>query len=164
MINTRSLITLCAPLLVTSLACAEVVINEIMFQPPYAENTPEPLGEEYIELHNTDAVNPVSLNGWALNSGVDYVFAGTVIPAGGYVVVAADPVEFAVKYPGVTATVLGPWTGRLSNSGEKIRLIDGAGLERDELTYSDDGDWAVRRRGPLDSGHRGWVWQSATAC
>lgn len=158
--KSRSLSILLGPLLLAPLAQAEVVINEIMFQPPYAENTPEPLGEEYIELHNTDGVNPVSLDGWALDSGVGYAFAGTVIPAGGFLIVAADPAEFAIKYPAVTATVVGPWTGRLSNSGEKIRLIDGAGTQIDELTYSDEGDWAVQRRGPLDSGHRGWIWES----
>lgn len=160
MMKSRCLSFLISPLLLTSMARAEVVINEIMFEAPYAENTPEPLGEEYIELHNTDLVNPISLDGWALNSGVSYAFAGTVIPAGGYVVVAADPAALALKYPGVTATVVGPWTGHLSNSGEKIRLIDGGGLQVDELTYNAEGDWAVRRRGPLDAGHRGWVWES----
>mgnify|MGYP002634372329 CR=1 FL=1 len=87
--KSRSLSILLGPLLLAPLAQAEVVINEIMFQPPYAENTPEPLGEEYIELHNTDGVNPVSLDGWALDSGVGYAFAGTVIPAGGFLIVAA---------------------------------------------------------------------------
>lgn len=48
----------------------------------------------------------------------------------------------------------------MSNSGERIRLRDAAGEEVDELTYSDQGDWAARRRGPLDNGHRGWVWES----
>lgn len=146
--------------IVTQVSRAEPVINEIMFHPPHAENTAEPVAEEFIEIYNNDLFNPVVLDGWALNAGVGFTFSETTIPAGGYVVVAADPAVFAAKYPGVTATVVGPWTGRLSNSGEKIRLIDDGGVEVDELTYSDEGDWAVRRRGPLDSGHQGWIWES----
>ena len=50
-------------------------------------------------------------------------------------------------------------TGRLNNSGEKIRLRNELSEEIDELTYSDQRDWAVRRRGSLANGHEGWVWE-----
>ncbi|MFT6862839.1 MAG: hypothetical protein ACJAVK_001399, partial [Akkermansiaceae bacterium] len=138
---------------------AEVVINEIMFHIPREENEPEPVSEEFIELHNT-GVTAVSLAGWELDAGVQFVFSALNIAPGGHAVVAADPAAFALKYPGVSAPVVGPWTGHLSNSGEKIRLRNEMGVEIDELTYSDEGDWAVRRRGPLDNGHEGWLWES----
>jgi hypothetical protein len=138
---------------------AEVVINEIMFNIPRGENLPEPTNEEFIEISNPDTVS-VSLEGWEIDAGVSFTFPSVSIPGGGFLIIAADPAAFATKYPAVTATVLGPWAGRLSNSGEKIRLRNDMGEEIDELTYSDDGDWALRRRGVLDSGHRGWVWDS----
>lgn len=154
----RSFALTILPVLMFASTSAEVVINELMFHPPSAPNTPEPIGEEFIELHNTDPVSAVSLDGWALNAGVGFSFSGTIIPPGGFVVVSADPTAFMAKYPDVPAAVVGPWTGKLSNSGERVRLVDAAGNEVDELKYSDEGDWAVRRRGPLDSGHRGWIW------
>jgi hypothetical protein len=30
----------------------------------------------------------------------------------------------------------------------------------DKVDYASDGEWAQRRRGPLDLGHQGWVWTS----
>lgn len=160
-VNTNLLTRLSALLVFGSFSTlrAEIVINEIMFHSPHGENAPEPVGEEYLELHNTGSA-AVSLEGWQLDAGVSFAFPAVSIPAGGFVIVAADPVIFATKYPSVSETVMGPWVGRLSNSGEKIRLRDQLGVEVDELTYSDQGDWAVRRRGALDQGHRGWVWES----
>jgi len=133
---------------------AEVVINEIMYNIPRGENLPEPIVEEFIEIHNTDPLSAVTLTGWEIDAGVSYVFPAVSIPAGGYLVVAANPLAFAVKYPNVSASVLGPWVGRLSNSGERIRLRNALGEEVDELTYADEGDWAVRRR-RLDLGIAG---------
>ena len=139
---------------------AEVVINEIMFHPAHADETAEPSAEEYIELHNTDPNNPVSLTDWSFTNGVRYSFSELSIPANGFLIVSADPVAFAAKYPSVSSLVVGPWTGRLSNSGERIRLADASGEQVDEVKYTDDGDWAKRRRGPLDFDHRGWVWDN----
>lgn len=140
---------------------AEVVINELMYHAPHERNTVEPFAEEFIELRNTDAAEAVDLEGWSFTSGVSYTFEAITLPADSYLVVAADPDAFREKYPNVTAPIVGPWTGRLSNSSERIRLANAEGEQMDELTYSDDGDWALRRRGPLDSGHRGWIWETA---
>ena len=40
-------------------------------------------------------------------------------------------------YPAVTATVLGPWTGQLDNSGETIHLVDVVGESVLEFSYND---------------------------
>ncbi len=134
---------------------ADVVVNEIMYH-PQSENS----AEEYIELHNTSAQSQ-DLSGWKLTRGVEFTFpAGATISAGGYLVVAADAAAFNAKYPTVTNFVAG-WTGKLSNSSNTIRLEDAIGTKRDEIEYSDDGDWGQRRRqDPSDHGHRGWVWRS----
>jgi len=130
-----------------------VVINEIMYHP-----ASEQTSEEYVELYNSGATT-VNLQGWRL-SGVDFDFPDVSIPAGEYLVVAADVGAFSAKYPGV-ANAIGGWGGRLSNQGEKLELVADSGAPADLVTYADDGDWAVRRRGPDDRGHRGWVWQTA---
>ena len=150
---------LCAALSTIQSLTAQVVINEIMYHPLHADQTVEPVEEEYLELHNTGA-SPVSLAGWALDAGVQFLIPATTLPAGGYVVIVADPVAFAAKHPAVSAPVVGPWVGRLSNAGERVRLVDAGGSTIDEVEYTDDGDWAERRRGELDNGHRGWIWVS----
>ncbi len=134
-------------------AGAQVVINEIMYHPA-SEN----VLEEYIELHNRSTTN-VNVSGWRFSNGVDFTFpANTIIPANGYLVVAAHRPTFVVKYPGV-ANVIGNWVGVLSNSRNDINLDDASGDRIDSVEYADEGDWgAVRVRGPLDRNHRGWEW------
>ncbi len=131
-----------------------VVINEIM----YRSGSGNAL-DEYIEMYNSSNQS-IDLSNWQLNKGVSYTFtAGTTLNAGAYLVVAANLQTFAAKYPNVT-NVVGPWTGKLSNSGETIQLVNAGGSAIDSVTYADEGDWAVRTRGPLDLGHNGWIWQA----
>lgn len=135
---------------------ADVLINEIMYHP-----SSELVTEEYVELYNPGA-GAVDLSGWKFTNGVQFTFpAGTSISAGGYLVVTANPAAFHAKYPAVAnyVTSVG-WTGRLSNSSNRIELDDAGGAKRDEVRYSDDGDWAVRERDDADFGHRGWRWRS----
>jgi hypothetical protein len=103
----------------------------------------------------------VDLSGWSFTSGVQFTIpSGRTIAAGGFLVVAANQVAFQTKYPAVTNFVAG-WNGHLSNSSNKITLKDNLAVTRDEVQYSDDGDWAPRVKSPvLDFGHRGWEWDS----
>ncbi|CAN5254060.1 hypothetical protein BH23VER1_BH23VER1_07890 [soil metagenome] len=155
----------CAPLAAflvaaaSAVASANVVINEIMFHPPHPAGTPEDIRLEFIELHNTGAA-AVDLGGWAFTRGVALSFPAMVIPPGGFVVAAADPAAFATAYPGVSAPVVGGWTGRLSNRGETLELSDSAGTRVASVRYSDEGEWAQRRRGFPDRGHLGWRWEA----
>jgi hypothetical protein len=128
-----------------------VVISEIMYHP-----SSENVLEEYIELFNKGAT-AVNLTGWRFSAGVDFTFPNISIPAGGYVVVAADVATFTSKYPGV-ANVVGNWIGRLGNDSEDIDLDNAEGDRVDSVEYADEGDWAIRQRDLLDTGHRGWVW------
>ncbi len=137
-------------------ARADVVISEIMYH-PQSEN---PL-EEYIELHNPDAT-AAPIGGWQFTSGVSFtVPGGTTIPAGGYLVVAANAAAFSAKYPTVTNYVAG-WVGQLSNSSNQITLKDATLVTRDSVKYADDGDWATRRKDAVaDAGYSGWAWYAA---
>jgi hypothetical protein len=125
---------------------ADVVISEIMYRPLSPANPSAAAeAEEYIELFNKGNA-AANLTGWHIDRGVDYTFTGGTLAAGGYLVVAADLAKFNAKYPAVS-NVVGGWTGRLSNSGEEIRLVDQNGGTVDSVTYADEGDWAARRKG-----------------
>ena len=133
---------------------ADVIISEIHYHP-----SSEDPREEFIEIWNTDAVTR-DVGGWRLSGGVELAFpAGTSIAAGGFVVVAADAATFSAKHPGV-ANFVGGWSGRLSNSADTVRLRNSADVVVAEVSYADDGDWAVRERDDADHGHRGWRWRS----
>ncbi|KPK34189.1 MAG: hypothetical protein AMJ65_18710, partial [Phycisphaerae bacterium SG8_4] len=135
---------------------AAIVINEIMYYPQSGVGQPEDVGKEYVELYNR-GTQPVDLSGWRLSSAVDFVFPNVTVGAGQYLVVAADVATLKAIYPGI-ADVVGGWDGKLSNSGERIELLDRAGVRIDSIRYADQGDWGVRQLGPDDHGHRGWVW------
>jgi hypothetical protein len=133
----------------------QVLIHEIMYHP--ASEDPR---EEFVELFNAGVTNQ-DLSTWRLAGGVDFRFSEPlVLPPGAFVVVAADASRFAEVHPGVT-NVVGNWTGALSNTRNEIRLEDGSGDNVDRVTYADEGDWALRQRGPVDRGYRGWEWFAA---
>lgn len=122
---------------------------------PASENA----DEEFIEIYN-NGTNTVDLTGWRFTDGISFVFPNTLIAPGEYLVVAANINAFTNLYPNVTSPA-GNWDGILSNSGEKVELTDAAGNVVDSVDYADEGDWAVRERGPYHFGHRGWEWYSA---
>ncbi len=146
------------------LADSGIVINEIMYHPGHDEAAfeAEPIGLEYIELYNS-GTGAVDLGGWRLVDGVQFtVPAGTTIAANGYAVIAGDAEAFAAAYPGV-ANVVGGWTGKLTNQGEKITLVNVLGTVIDTVHYYDEGDWAKRVYLPADTwGYRGFEWSSAS--
>ncbi|RYD77700.1 MAG: lamin tail domain-containing protein, partial [Verrucomicrobiaceae bacterium] len=97
--------------------------------------------EEFIELHNPgDAV--LDLTGWSLTDAVTYSFPnGTLLPAGGYVVVAMNPAALQARYGGAA---LGPWSGKLNSTGEKIVLKNGAGVTQDSVDYKFGFPWPCK--------------------
>jgi hypothetical protein len=137
----------------------DIVISEIMYHPGHSATSPEDLRLEWIELFNRGTLT-VNLAGWRLSDGVEFVFPAVSLGAGKYLVVAANASVFKARYPGVT-NVVGGWTGRLSNSGEKIELADASGEVVNAVEYADEGEWTVRELGPVDGGHRGWQWSDA---
>lgn len=128
-----------------------VVINEIMYHPASQDAR-----AEFLELLNLGETT-VNLTGWQFSDGVAFTFPSVTLPAGQFLVVAADPEVFRDLYPEV-ANVTGGWSGQLSNRGEGVTLRDALGAVVDRVHYATEGDWAVRQRGPLDNGARGWEW------
>ncbi|MBN2477406.1 MAG: lamin tail domain-containing protein [Pirellulales bacterium] len=141
-----------------------VLISEIMYHPVVETYNADAqvFEEEYIELVNRGP-GAIDLGGWQLTEGVAFTFPDVTLEPGAFLVVAADPAAFQTTYqPSPEVTVVGGWTGRLSNSGEEIELVDAAGRVMDRVTYADEGDWAEREARPPDQwGHAGWVWSDA---
>lgn len=114
-------------------APGSITFNEIFYAAPSDE------APEWIELHNPMAID-MDLSDWSLEGGVTYSFgAGTVLPAGAFLVVAADPTELAGSF--------GPYDGKLSNGGERIDLRNNGGRLIDSVAYSDDDPWPVQADG-----------------
>ena len=111
-----------------------VVFNEIHYHPATNE-----AANEWIELHNQMAID-IDLSAWSITGNIGFIFAeGTIIPGGGYFVVASDPAALQTS-TGIT-NVLGPFTGRLNNASGTVRLRDRNDRLMDEMQYQDGGKW-----------------------
>jgi len=119
-----------------------VVISEIMYKP-----APRTDGHnlEFVELYHS---NPYfeDISGFQLaGDSISYTFpSGTMLPGGGYLVVAAVPSSVASVY-GVT-NVLGPYTGSLKKSGT-IQLLEDQGAILLTVPYSNVYPWPVAADG-----------------
>lgn len=133
-----------------------VVLNEIHYHP--ATN-----GDEFIELRNVtgatvdlfDPANPT--NTWRLN-GLDYPFPeGLSLAPNAYcLAVPMSPPDFRARYNVATnIIILGPWSGSLQDSGERLRLqrpgppdTNGFGyITVDEVRYNDKSPWPASADG-----------------
>lgn len=115
-----------------------VVFNEIMYHPAGEQSL------EYVELYNQMGVD-MDLSSWRLAAGINYQFPeGTVVPSGGYLVVAEDPTALRAA-TGVRA--MGPYTGRLANGGELVELRDRNQRLMDHVDYSDGEQWPIAADG-----------------
>lgn len=122
-------------------APGSVTFTELAYHPPDGEDL------EWIELFNPMTLD-MDLSGWALEGGVDFAFAmGVTMPAGGYLVVAADPA--ALEEATGFGDALGPWEGQLANGGERLEVRNVTGRLMDTVAYGDDDPWPV---GPDGSG------------
>lgn len=97
---------------------ADVVINEIMYSPISGD-----ADDEFIELYNRSGA-AINIGGWRLQDGVSFTFpAGTMIPAGGFLVVGNNATNLIANYPQLNSTnTLGNYGGTLGNGGERIAL------------------------------------------
>jgi len=128
------------------LLAADVVISEIMYQSLTDLGVPEEYGEEFIELYNRGDAT-ANLLGWHLDDGIQFDFPAATLAPGEYLVVTADPATFHALHPAVTNYIAtGGWDGHLSNSGERIALVDQGGVVMDQVEYADEGDWSVRQK------------------
>ncbi|MEI6409788.1 MAG: lamin tail domain-containing protein, partial [Bacteroidota bacterium] len=125
-----TLLVICAAI---SLSQAQIVITEIMYNPP--ESGTDSL--EYIELYNVSNAS-VNMEGWSM-FGVEYVFPAFTLAPGKYVVLSKNAAALQ-SVLGVSTT---QWTnGALTNSpGETIKVLNAAGATIDEVTYVNAAPW-----------------------
>ncbi len=110
-----------------------VTFNEVHYHPAAPEDPEEAVGPEWVELHNPMSIR-VDVSGWSLRGGIGYTFPeATVMEPGAYLVVSA--------VAGDPAGALGPFSGRLDNAGEEIRLHERWGRMMDRVEYGDSGAW-----------------------
>lgn len=111
-----------------------VTFNEVNYHP-----ADDGGGPEWVELHNQMSIR-VNLGGWTIRGGIDYQFPeGTLLEPGAKVVISATA--------GTPAGALGPFTGKLDNKGEEIRLHERWGRMMDKLSYGDAAPWPVEADG-----------------
>ena len=120
-----------------------VVINEIMYhrRPQYRDGaTPfVESAEQWIELFNRSGA-AVDLSGWQLDGGINFTFpAASSLAPGAYLVIAKNIAAFNTAHSGVTA--IGPFSGNLSDSGERVALLDTLGNVVNEVSYRDHYPW-----------------------
>ncbi|HET7625155.1 MAG TPA: lamin tail domain-containing protein [Verrucomicrobiae bacterium] len=97
---------------------APVVINEIMYAPISLDDD-----DQYVELYNRSE-SAVNLGGWQFVHGISYTFdPGTVLPAGGYLVVARNAARLQSHYSYLNSgNLAGNFAGSLSHKGEHLAL------------------------------------------
>lgn len=123
----------------TTFSYAQLVISEIMYNPP----EPGTDTYEFVEVYNNGA-NAVNLLGYSV-TGFDYTFTtGFNLGAGEYVLFAVDSVAFEQAF-GITAFQV--TNGSLSNSGEEVTLFDDQGAIVDIVDYDDSFPWAAAADG-----------------
>lgn len=119
-----------------------LVISEIMYHPAVSAAR-----LEFIELFNSRG-EPEDISGYRLSGAVDYTFPkNTVIPGGGFLVVARAPADLEAAY-GISG-VLGPWKDAvgLPNDRGTIRLRHRTGAVFLEVNYEGNPPWPVAADG-----------------
>ncbi|HER20525.1 MAG TPA: lamin tail domain-containing protein, partial [Chromatiales bacterium] len=104
-------------------------ITELMYHPT------DP-NAEFVELLNIGA-EPINLARVRFDEGIDIVFEPLDLDPGEYIVIVADAMHFALQHPDYTGVIAGTYAGRLSNAGERLRLVDALGTVIHEFTYKD---------------------------
>ena len=143
-----ALLALAAPLAYAQApAPGEVVVNEVMYDPP----APQPAGNEWVEvLNRTDRA--LNLGGVAVADeagGSEPVPAPLVLAPGAFAVLVRDGEAFGAAYPGVAFVEVDGFP-TLNNSGDRPALVLG-GVELDAVPYEPSwggADASLERRDP----------------
>ena len=123
-----------------SAAVPKITISEFNYNADSALNA-----GDWMELKNFGSQS-VDISGWKLSDGADnhmFVFpTGTVISAGGYLVVMEDSIKFTTQFPSVS-NKLGLLGFNFSNGGDEVRLFDHLGNLYLSFFYSDLAPWPL---------------------
>lgn len=118
---------------------AQIVITEIMYNPPESGNDTT----EFIELLNISD-SDINLSGYAFTEGIVLEFGNVNLASGAYLLATKSNAAMNAYY-GVEGV---EWTeGSLSNSGEDIILENSAGDVIDIVDYDKGGDWPSEANG-----------------
>ena len=121
-----------------------LVISEIMYNP--SPPTPAEIAAgfddgddfEFIEILNTGAA-PVDLDSTQMTGGITFNLTGT-LAAGGRLLLVEDQDAFEFRY-GSGLTIAGEYSGKLSDGGELLELVDPLGQPIRTFTYDDQSPW-----------------------
>lgn len=117
----------------------QLEITELHYHPAPSDQFPE-AHLEFIELENVSA-SPVNLDGIQFSGGIEFTAPAHLMMPGDLVVIALHPENLAKAFHIHRDNILGPWSGRLSNSGETLTISDPAGRPITAMTYSDSLPW-----------------------
>lgn len=133
----KRIFTFISALFLAHFAFGQIVITEIMYNPP--ESGTDSL--EFVEIHNPTS-STVDMSGWSFSKGVTHVFAdGFSMNAGEYHVLAVKESAFSAVFgSGIAVT---QWDGgAFSNSGEDVEIVNASGEVVVSATYSNgSGGW-----------------------
>jgi len=141
----KKLIFLIGIIIANSSIFANVVINEIMYNPPESGTDTN----EYIEIYNTGN-SSVSLSNWYFEEGVNFTFpANSSISSNGYIIVCESTNSLWAVYSNmlVNADVVFQWSGGLNNGGEILDLRDAESNQIDYVDYKSSSPWPTEPDG-----------------
>ena len=119
-----------------------LVLSEIMYHPADRADGKD---LEFIEIYNGESIF-IDLTGWRVSGGIEFAFPdGFQLQAGEFAVLAADPASIASVYG--RQGVLGPYTGRLNNAGDTVRIRNAAGAVRIQVSYGTEMPWPLSADG-----------------
>src|SRR5262249_7937300 len=140
-LSRRALLFLAALAVPGTLGAAPwIVIDEIHYHPSGGDD------DEFVEIYSREPPR-ADLTGWSLRGGgEDTVPPGVALRPRDYLVIARDPAGFRKRWspPG---RVLGPFTGKLGNSGGRVVLRNAAGAVVSSVRYGTRGSWPVSADG-----------------
>jgi hypothetical protein len=115
-------------------------ITEMMYHPASAGVAEDEDNYEFIELKNTGST-PLNMSGFTFE-GITYTFPpGSIIAPDSFYILARSTGAFSNRYPGIT--VNGIYSGKLDDSGEKIRLHNSDNNTVVSVEYDDDPPWPL---------------------
>ena len=121
------------------LVLADVIITEIMYNPPEVNTDVY----EYVELYNNGST-AVNLKDYRFVDGITFTFPGFNLGAGEYVILAED--EKIIRDDFGLANVF-QYDGALDNGGEALALVSQDGDLIDEVEYANSGQWPAAANG-----------------